>query len=201
MKQNNLGDLHEFGVDVKNRVIYLGQEDGGDATIEYRSCPKFVRNLDYLNSANNKPILVKMISCEGGLWDHCLSICSAIKNSPSEVNIICTGFTASSGTIILQMAHKRYVCNLSGFMVHCGSLSYDGHSISAESAADSNKLEYRKMLDIYAKRCASGQFFKERKYSLSRIKTYIDTKIKVKGDWYMKDAEEVIFYGFADEII
>lgn len=201
MRQNNLNDIHEFGIDTKNRIIYLGEEETSECTIDHRSCLKFVKNLDYLNFANNKPITVKMISCEGGLWDHCLSICSAIKNSPSQVDIIATGFTASSGTIILQMAHTRYVCGLSGFMVHCGSLSYDGHSISAESAADSNKLEYRKMLDIYARRCLNGQFFKERKYSLSRVKTYIDTKIKVKGDWYLKDAEEVIFYGFADEAI
>jgi ATP-dependent protease ClpP protease subunit len=197
----DLQSLHEFGIDIEGRAIYFGQEDGVDSSVDYKSCLKFVKNLDILNSLSSKLITVKMISCEGGVWDHCLAICGAIQRSKSPVNIVASGFTASSGTVILQMAKVRYICGFSGFMVHCGSLAYDGHSISAESAADYSKQEYRKMLNIYASRCINGQFFKDRKYSLSRVKTYIDTKMKTKGDWYLKDVEEVIFYGFADVIV
>ena len=53
------------------------------------------------------------------------------------------------------------------------------------------------MIDIYAERCCkTGEFFKEREYSLSRTKQYLKRKLN-GGDWYL-DAEEAIYYGFAD---
>jgi ATP-dependent protease ClpP protease subunit len=55
------------------------------------------------------------------------------------------------------------------------------------------------MLDIYAERCQNGEFFKERKYSKSRVRSYLDTKMKNEGDVWLTAAEAVNM-GFADEV-
>jgi ATP-dependent protease ClpP protease subunit len=55
------------------------------------------------------------------------------------------------------------------------------------------------MLDIYAERCQDGLFFTERKYSKSRVRSYLDTKMKNEGDVWLTAAEAVNM-GFADEV-
>ena len=56
------------------------------------------------------------------------------------------------------------------------------------------------MIDIYARRCIKGKFFKEKGYSLSKVKTYIKRKLESSVDWYMSP-EEAVDLGFADKII
>lgn len=194
-------DIHFDSIDVASRVIYFAQEDDDDCCVGPKSTIKLIKNIDYLNTLNKRPITIKMISCDGGSWDYCLSICDAIKNSRAPVDIEATGLTASSGSVILQMGRKRRIGSYSSFMIHCGSLYYEGYSISAESTAAANKLEHQKMLNMYAERCQNGEFFKSGKYSFSRIKGYLDTKMKNKGDWYLRSPEEVVYYGFADEVM
>lgn len=194
-------DIHIDSIDIESRIIYFAQEEDDECCVGPKSSVKLTKNIDILNKLSNEPITIKMISCDGGNWDNCLSICQAIKSSDSVVNIDAVGLTASCGSVILQMGANRRIGSYSGFMIHCGTLYYEGYSISAESTAEANKLEYRKMLDMYAERCKDGEFFKSGKYSLSRIKGYLDTKMKNKGDWYLKSAEEVVYYGFADSII
>jgi ATP-dependent protease ClpP protease subunit len=58
------------------------------------------------------------------------------------------------------------------------------------------------MLDIYTKKCAKGNFFKNNnKYKTPvSIKNFIRKNIDRKGDWYMT-AEEAVDYGFADAVL
>jgi ATP-dependent protease ClpP protease subunit len=65
---------------------------------------------------------------------------------------------------------------------------------------DLNERQCKRMLHIFAKRAIIGQYFKERKYSERQIIQYLDRKIRDKSDWYL-DAEEAIYYGFADCIL
>ena len=198
----DLEQLHDNDINVKSRIIYLGQKDLDDDPIGYNSSTTLIKNLDYLNEINKKPIVVKGVNLTGGDVGHGLAMYGALKNSKSKVDIECYGFTASFGSILLQAASDggRAISQYSDFMIHFGSITFDGDMLSAESAASSNKLWRSKMLNIYSERCVFGDFFRSRKYSLSRVKGYLNTKVRNSSDWYMTP-EECLDYGFVDRII
>ncbi len=195
-----LDHVHDFGINEKDRIIYLNQIDIEDS-VSYKTIPGLIKNLDYLNSLSKSIITIKLLGMDGGDVSHGLAAYSSIKNSKAKVNIECYGFTASCGTIILQAGNSRFVSSDGGFMVHFGSISLSTDVTTAQSILASNSLWKSQMLNIYANKCISGEFFKSRNYNLARVKGYLNTKFKNHGDWYFKDAEEVIYYGFADKII
>lgn len=199
---HELDEIHDYNINVSQRIIYLGQKDLHDDPIGHNSSISLIKNLDYLNGINRKPITIKGINITGGDVGHGLAMYGAIKNSKSKVNIECYGFTASFGSILLQAASEggRSISQYSDFMIHFGSIAFDGDMLSAESAASSNKLWRAKMLGIYAERCLKGNFFSKRKYSLSRIKGYLNLKVRNSSDWYMTP-DECLDYGFIDKII
>ena len=196
-----LDDIHDNNINVKSRTLYLHQLDDEDS-VSYKTIPALIKNIDYLNSINKSLITIRSISAEGGEVGHGLSAYSVIKNSKSKVHIYCYGLTASCTTVILQAASEggRFVSQYGDFCLHYGSISLSSDLISAESTLASNKLWRNKMLNIYAERAIKGEFFKDRKYNLSRVKAYLNRRFRDAGDWYLKDAEEVIYYGLADNI-
>lgn len=198
---NELDEIHDHNVNVKDRIIYLHQVDIEDS-VSYKTIPNLIKNLDYLNSLGKSSIKIKMMGVDGGCVSQGLAAYASIKSSKCKVNIECYGFSASSGTIILQAASEggRFISEYGDFCVHYGSISLSSDLISAESALASNKLWRNKMLEIYAKRAINGEFFKDRKYSISKVKAYLNRRFRDAGDWYLKDAEEVIYYGLADHV-
>ena len=57
------------------------------------------------------------------------------------------------------------------------------------------------MFDIYAEKCVHGKFFKEH-YKLptaEKVKAFLKRKLK-SGDWYL-NANEAVYYGFADGVV
>lgn len=182
------------------RTIYLHQIDEEDS-VSYMTSHIVFRELDRLNGAGKADITLKMVSVDGGDVGHGMAIYSAVKNSRAKVNIECYGLTASCGTIILQAGNWRGVCADGFFMVHFGSTSLDTDLVTAESYINSSKIWRAKILDIYAHRCVNGRFFISRGYSLSKVKNYINTKLRNNGDWWINDPQEIVDYGFADYII
>jgi ATP-dependent protease ClpP protease subunit len=72
-----------------------------------------------------------------------------------------------------------------------------GDYLSAHNYAMIDRHNMQTMVDIYAEKChKTGQYFKDRGDSLSKVKSYIKRKMK-DGDWYLT-AEESVHYGFAD---
>ena len=199
---HELDEIHDHNINVKDRIIYIGQKDLHDDPIGHNTSTAFVKNLDYLNSINKRVITVKCVNVTGGDVGHGLAMYGSVKNSKSKINIECFGFTASFGSIFLQASSEggRSISQYSDFMIHFGNISFDGDMLSAESAASSNKLWRARMLGIYAERCLNGEFFRNRKYSLSRIKGYLNNKVRNCSDWYMTP-DECLDYGFVDKII
>jgi ATP-dependent protease ClpP protease subunit len=155
-----------------------------------------------LNNKSKSAITVKLVNITGGDVGHGLAMFSAIKNSRSKVIIECYGSVASFGTILLQAASPggRHISQFSEFLIHYGSTQIEQDLLSSESAAQANKAWRSTMIHIYAEQCINGSFFKERKYSISKVKTYLNTKLKNYGDWYVSP-EDAVEYGFADKII
>lgn len=190
-------NLHDYNVDIEKRVIYLPQNSA--ESINPSAASSFCKNIDLLVGISDDPISIKFFSVEGGCWYSGMVMYEHIQNCPCEVTIYSFSLLCSMGTIILQAADNRYICPHMNFMVHFGSDEYSGNALAIKSYAEFQKNSHNKMIDIYADKCQYGDFFVE-DYNLNKVKNYLRTKIKDRGDWWMT-AEEVIKYGFADKII
>lgn len=193
----NLESLHSYNIDVDNRRIYLTSYKEVEA-INPQSAATFCKNLDYLVSINHKPIEIIMLSVEGGCWYSGMAIYEYIAKCPCYITISSFSLLCSMGTIILQAGDYRQVCENMAMMIHFGSSEYSGEFLAVKSFAEFQKDSHNKMLDIYASRCINGPYFEND--TLNKVKNYLRSKIKDKGDLWM-NAEEVINYGFADAIL
>jgi ATP-dependent protease ClpP protease subunit len=196
-KACEVDEIHDFGIDVKNRTIYLNTLD--DSDVDYKMSTQFIKNIDILSNQSAMPITVKILGSDGGDWSHGMAMYSAIKTSQCQINAYAYGRICSAMTVILQAADNRFLHKYTDFMLHSGSISLDQTSLSARSTLKWNNYSTKVMLDIYASRCKDGVFFTDRAYSQSRVRTYLDTKMKNEGDVWLT-AQEAVDMGFADEV-
>lgn len=202
MKNDNndrISDIHSYGLDLKNREIFLQEkEESENPGVDYRMLQTFLKNLRILESENTEPITIHLQTI-GGCWYAGMGIFDSIKLSKSKVTIIGYGQICSMGTIIMQAADRRILMPNCIFMCHYGSSDHTGDYLSSQNYAGIDKQNMQTMVDIYSERCQkSGSYFKEREYSLSKVKSYIKRKMK-DGDWYL-NAEQSIEYGFVDQV-
>ena len=139
----------------------------------------------------------------GGCWYSGMAIYDAINNWQNNCRYKCTifgfGMICSMGTIIMQAARERVLSEHCMFMVHYGSTDASGDVQSMQNYASYQDYEKNLMINIYANRSVESEFAKEKGYNLSKVKSFIKRKME-KGDWYM-NAEEAVYYGFADRIL
>jgi len=198
-------DIHCHSVNYHTRDIYLhswwGDDEAGDERgVEYRMATTFIKNLHILlNQSVDLPILVHMHST-GGSWNDGMAIFNAVRFSSAPVSIVAYAQASSMSGILLQAADCRILAPDCEFMIHHGSLGVENTSMAVKSAVDINQRYCKRMLDIFAKRARNGKYFKERGYNENKIRSYIDRKIKDKGDWFLS-AEEALYYGFCDYIL
>ena len=196
---DRLGDIHSYGLDVKNREIFLqNKEEAENPGVDYRMSQTFLKNITVLERNGDEPITIYMQS-EGGCWYSGMGIYDAIKQSRSKITIVAYNQVESMSSIIFQAADRRVLMPNCNFMCHFGSSELSGDFLSAQNFAMVDKLNMQNMVNIYADRCVkTGEYFKDRQDSLSKVKTYIKRKMK-DGDWYLT-AEQAVFYGFADTV-
>lgn len=200
---DTIADIHLYGIDVKNREMYLHGYIGNtdeDPGVEYRMATSFYKNIRILDSISSDPIIVHMHSI-GGSWSDGMAIYDAIVLCKSYVTVIAYGQAESMSSIILQAADRRVLTPNAHFMLHYGSSSISGDHLTVQNASKLDKKNTETMIDIYANKCVSGRYFKE-SYSdinLEKIKNYLKRKLK-DGDWYL-DANEAVYYGFADFVL
>jgi pentatricopeptide repeat protein len=195
-----LTDLHERNIVVDTREIYLHSVygSGEEAGIDYRVATTFMKNMHFLQRQGRSNILVHSHTI-GGDWNDGMMILHAMRLSKCVVNMISYGVASSMSGIVLQGADKRIMYPDCDFMIHHGSIYIEDSSRAAKEAVAWNDKACKRMLDIFAQRAKTGKFFKQRKDSVGRIKSYIDKKLQSKVDWYLT-AEEAVYYGFADGI-
>ena len=200
---NVIDDIHSQNIDVKNREIFLHGQHGAfedDPGVEYRMATTFIKNIRYLDSLKNEPIIIHMHSL-GGNWGDGMAIYDAIKISRSHVTILVYGQAESMSSIILQAADKRIMMPNAHFMCHYGSSSSAGNYLDTQNWAKFEKKILEDMLDIYTASCTKGKFFKEhyKQPTEEKVKGFIKRKLK-SGDWYLS-SHEAVYYGFADNVI
>lgn len=205
MEPELLKDFHDYGANISSREIFLHNhyhsEDNQNPGVEYRMANTFIKNLRALDIKNNNPITIHMQSV-GGEWSDGMAIFDAISMCRSYVSIIVYGQAESMSSIILQAADYRYMTPNAHFMSHYGSTDINTDYLSAMCQAQYEKHTADIMFRIYAKRCVEGQFFKDKfgkKPTESQVRQFLIRKLK-SGDWYL-NAEEAVYYGFADSIM
>ena len=200
---DTISDINTYGVDVANREIYLhsyianSEEDPG---VDYKMSSIFYKNIRMLDTISHDPIIIHMNSV-GGSWNDGMTIFDAITICQSYVTIVAYGQAESMSSVILQAADKRVMTPSSYFMCHFGSSLYAGNYLDVQKSAAFEKKGASLMLDIYAKACMDGKYFKEHYVELSydKVRSFLKRKLK-DGDWYL-DANEAVYYGFADYVL
>lgn len=196
--------LHEYNILPDKREIFLhsyidGQEDSG---VDYRSSVILQKNIRYLTLSSLDPILIHM-NIPGGDWEDCLSMFDTIKLCPAKTAIVGYGKVQSSSGVIFQSSNLRVLMPNASLLIHYGSISFDAeHSKAAASSVEWSEKETDKMINIFVQRCLKSSIVREKKWknNIHIIKKHIISQISSKCDWIL-NAEEAVYYGFADGIL
>lgn len=202
--QDNLYSMHEYNIIPDKREIFLHShidetEEGG---VDYRSSVCLQKNIRHLTSESHDPIFIHM-NIPGGDWEDCLSIYDTIRLCPSKTAILGYGKIQSSSSVIFQAPDIRIMMPNATLLIHYGTISLDSeHSKAAASNVQWNEKETDKMVNIFAQRCLKSPISREKKWknSIHIVKKHIMSQISSKCDWIL-DADEAVYYGFADGIL
>lgn len=201
---DSISDVNSYGLDVNNREIYLhsyiSSQEEESPGVDYRMTATFYKNLRLLDTVNQDPIIIHMHSV-GGNWYDGMAIFDAITVCRSYITIIVYGQAESMSSVILQAADARVMMPNSYFMAHFGSSGYEGNYLDVQQAARFEKKGTELMLDIYSERMIKGKYIKD-SYTApthDKVKNFLKRRLK-DGDWYL-EAEEAVYYGFADNVL
>lgn len=200
-----IGDIHTHDVNYHTRELYMHSThtttcNDDEPGVEYRMATAFIKNLHILNAKSEDNVLVHKHTV-GGSWSDGMAIINSIQFSKAPVTILSYAQAHSMGGIILQSGDKRVLMPDCEFMLHYGIVSIEGPSTAVHSYINMNEKCGKRMLQLFAERAiVSSKFFKDKKYSLNKVISYFNKKLKEKSDWFMT-ADEAVFYGLADGIL
>lgn len=195
-------DIHNFGLNADTREIFLNPDfgvDNDEAEVDYRMATVLLKNVRFLDSQSDNPILIHMCTC-GGSWEYGMAIYDAIQSSHSLIYLISYAHARSMSSVILQAADYRILSSSSYVMIHEGMSSWDGSSKGFVTAAEHEKLTQKLMLEIYVEKCKNGPYFKSRNMDEKKMGNFLQKQMDKKQDWYLTP-EQAIEYGFADYIL
>ena len=136
----------------------------------------------------------------GGVWEDCLGMFDTIKYSKAKIIILAYAKVESASSILLQSAHKRILMPNTHVLIHYGSLSIDNEHKAAMSSLQWSEKESQKMIDIFTERCLNSPMATEKNWKKMIIRKHIMSQLATKSDWIL-DAEEAVYYGFADGVL
>lgn len=169
---------------LENRTIIFNQEVD-ENIIERVVIPL----MDFEKDSSNDPVTLILATIGGSISDGFI-LCNIIDQYTKPLNVIVLGYAASMGTIILAAgAHNPNVTRkcypYSYALLHAGSTAFSGESLSVEDAMYFNKRVDNKV----------------REFITSHTKvTEEEYKEHERKQWFF-DANDMLEYGFVDEII
>ena len=153
-----------------------------------KASERLVAQLLYLNGEDAKAPIQFYINTPGGSISDGFAIYDTIRMIAAPVTTICTGMSASMGTILMLSPRKKKnrVClPNTRFMIHQPSSAYQGSASDiAIGAKEILKLRDR-LCDIYVEECG-----------IDPDKIRID----MKRDFWMT-ADEAVEYGLCDRVV
>lgn len=196
-----LNDLHNFGIHTKSREVYLHSsfESEEESGVEFRSAIMFEKNIRYLNQLSNEPILVHM-HLPGGIWEDCMAIYDTIISSKAKIYMLAYGKVESASSIIFQAPSYRILMPNTHLLIHYGSLSIDNEHKAVMSSVQWSEKQSEKMIDIFTNRCLKSPIASGKNWKKFIVKKHIMGQLANKSDWIL-DADEAVHYGFADGVL
>ena len=202
---SHISEAHEHDILVLSREIFLqgdiNDEYGEDAGIKSAVSNRFLKNLQILESIDDKPIIIHQHSV-GGEWESGMMIYDAIQQSRSSFIFVCHGIAASMGSIIPQSIYKkgiRLTMPNCYWLIHEGEQSISGTTKQVQSYCEFTRLSRSQMYNIYSEVCfETGERFKG--MSKAKAKSWIRRKLESKEDWWLT-AEDAVTYGFVDGVV
>lgn len=199
-----LSDIHQHGIDLASREIYVHGYYKGDVEeepgVDYRMATTFIKNLRLLDQTEESNILVHQHTC-GGYWNDGMAMYDAITHCRSTVSVLLYSHSRSMSSIIPQAADLRILLPNTDVMLHYGTYATEGTYTAVESEFNFSKHSCRTMLDIYAERCQHGRFFKKQKaMTLDKVREFLHKHMVEFTDWWLT-AEQAVDYGLADGIL
>jgi ATP-dependent Clp protease protease subunit len=180
---SNLEEIIELE-EYRDRKITVGPVHEGMAQTIVLAILDYNEQDEGLSIQSRTPIRLFINSGGGGL-EACFSIIDAIEMSKTPIHTYNVGPAYSAGGIIFIAGHKRYTFKHSSFLLHEGS---SGYSADAGKFKDFSKF-YEHQLDMMEEFVLEKTKISPEQYEKKR-----------HADWWM-DANEMIHYGIADEII
>lgn len=181
---------------------YVGSSDdldAGEPGVEFLMANRFIKNINLCMRGNpDKPILIHLKSC-GGDWTEGMAIYDVIKACPVPVTLLNYTHARSMTSLIFQAGNKRVMMPHSYFLFHDGTLVEEGTTKQVYSSIDFHKKTSEIMLNIYINAMKNTPTSKVKHWSDKKLRNWLITQMDKKEDVYL-DAEQAIYYGFADEI-
>jgi ATP-dependent protease ClpP protease subunit len=184
--------MHDYGLYVPTRTIYMGSEEVdmeiGESGTDAAMAERVIKNLHILDNAASEPITIIMNNL-GGYVFHGMAIYDAIKKCRSHITIIGTGQVMSMGSLILQAADKRVLTPSAVMMIHHGYDHHDNHIKTIRNWVKFGEKFDEILNDIYFKK------IKEKNSDFNRKK--LDKLLDFDT---ILLASEAVSLGLADEI-
>ncbi|MBU0466889.1 MAG: ATP-dependent Clp protease proteolytic subunit [Nanoarchaeota archaeon] len=189
--QNDIDNFFEWGINLKNRIIYLSSissdVEGREEGVNYEMAEYAIKGLALMG--NTKRRITILMNNIGGDWFHGMAIYDAIRRTQyhAPVDIEVYGHAMSMGAVILQAGRKRLMHPNSALMIHDGRIGRD-RDMHVRDAENWGKYESKmcdRMYDIFAERSGHYRSFWKKRCSRDTILT----------------PEETVDWGLADGII
>lgn len=184
---------HDYSALINKRIIYFGSEFNLENDVEdgvdFASAKKVIKNLLFLDSLNNKQIIL-YINTPGGDEAHGMAIYDIIKLIKSPVKAIGIGQVMSMGSIIIQACKYRYLTKECIFMIHDGTFNADTDAKSFEAWGKYSKYFRERMYKIYYNKIKK----KHPKYTKKAIENMCSYD-------NIMTAEQAVRLGLADKVI
>jgi ATP-dependent Clp protease protease subunit len=172
---------------LKNRIIYIN-DDIDDYCFDTVVVPILKMNEDEKDTPVEelKPITL-WINTSGGSADVCVAIVSAIENSRIPIHARVIGRACSAGLYITIACKHRMAQKDAMFLLHKGSIRFDGNTGEAEEMMDFYQKEVQKRFDDLI---------------IRRTKlTEKDLKKIRRNETYVMSLDAKEKFGFIDEIL
>lgn len=196
--------VHNHGVNPSTREIFLNSyysvESDEEPGVDWRMASSLNKNLRLLCSGEDasEPVLIHMHTI-GGNWEDGIAIYDAIRScSDTHITILAHAHARSMSSLILQAADTRVLMPNSVWLMHMGSMSFDGDAQSFEAEAKESMKDNERMIQIYAESALGSKAYKGK--SLKQIKKIITEGLRIKQEWYM-EPREAVYHGYADAVL
>ncbi len=141
-----LKDVGDFGIDLKNRIIQITGEIISHKSLEYLDI-----RLTLLEKARNKPITIKVNSPGGCLYES-MAMAGRVMASPCYIITDVTGIAMSGALSILAAGDERRASHLSTLMHHQVSAGVVGTRNTIQQFANDLHREDARRMKFLAER-------------------------------------------------